>query len=192
MPDIDNMTQEQLDSALLSEIANLNWGWEQQTEVNNDVEAEWITTENNDKAWTQEEQQEWEADLSKSEKKIKKLLSQRNEERDAKKSLEDRLHELERERDDAKFYKENPQAEEFKDLIDAKLSEKDNLTRQEAYLLVAWEQIIENNKSMNAWARKMSWTTPWNITNPKNPKDMDMSDLDAHVRELYKSWAIKI
>lgn len=195
MSDIDNMTNEQLETALQEEIANLGQNQDidntsEEAEQNNDeVTDEGGTDDGNSEAdewdeWVNEEQNQ-----SKSEKKIKKLLSQRNKERSEKAELEERVKQLEKTNADTTFYNSNPWAEKYKAEIDEKMSANDKLTRQEAYLIVAGESLLAD-KTGKAWARKITGNTPWNITTPKKASDMTTAELDAQVRELEKSWKL--
>jgi polyhydroxyalkanoate synthesis regulator phasin len=85
---------------------------------------------NPQEAPTQEEsvpttdENENEENENKTEKKIKKLLSQRNEEKKEKESLAQRLAEIENKLADTEFYKDNQAALEYKQDIDSLVNER--------------------------------------------------------------------
>jgi len=190
MEDVNGLSWADLENALNSEIAELNsWGWDTETTEEVNAEANTDTEETTEETETDNIEDEH---LSKSEKKIKKLLSQRNEEKDKNTDLENRIKELEKTNTDSKFYTDNPWAEQHKEAIEAEMIETPWISMEKAFKIVATWDIIEANKTASAWNRWIVWKTPWTITDWKAPKDMSKADLDAQVREMYKSWKISI
>jgi len=194
MSDIDNMTPEELETALQNDVANLGQNQDidttvDETEQHNDEVTDTGGTET-DETETDEVDDDTGTE-TKSEKKIKKLLSQRNKERSAKAELEERVKQLENLNADTDFYNSNPDAVKLKDNITAKMAENNTLSRQDAYLLLAGENMLAD-RTWTPWARKMTGSTPWNITTPKKVSDMTSAELDAKVNELYNSWGITI
>jgi len=186
---IDNLSSEELNSALMNDIAKLDWGWgDAPADTKPKAEAwDWeeAPTEPTDPANADDE------NLSKPEKKIKKLLWQRNEEKDKNITLENRIKELEKQNADNKFYTSNPDAETHKEAID-KLIEERGFTRDEAYLITANKDILADNRTATAWNRWIVWTTPWANLRDKKPNDMSLDELNVTVREMEKAWTIGI
>ena len=188
MADIENLSSEELESALNKEIAELGWDWETAPEIEPKVEA-WSDMDDTDTDWDDNNDDET---LSKTERKIKKLLAQRNEERDAKAKLEIELAELKNNNADSKFFTENPWADKFKEQIAKEMEETVGLSMDKAYKIVASSEILANKQTANIWNRAIVWNTPWANTSDKKPADMSSSELDAQVRELYWKGSIKI
>lgn len=195
MSEIDNLTWEELTTQLEQEIADLggtnsketeeDWNnnpWEQQEEEENkeDLEDDW----DDDDDW----EDNWEK-TSKSSKKIKKLLAQRNEERKKTAELESKIKELEQKQDIDNFYSKNPDAKNHSDNIEEMIKARPELTRDEAFILTANKQILEDRKS--PW-NKIIWNTPSANLRDKKAGEMTSKELDNKVREMYKSWKISI
>jgi len=190
---IDNLSSEELESALNSEIAELNWGWEDApVEVEKKVEALPDTEIEKDDDLDDDDADDAEEWLSKSEKKIKKLLAQRNEERDAKAKLENRVLELEKQNTNKDFYTQNPWAEAHKEAIEKEMIETPWLSMEKAFKIVATWEIVEENKQSRAWNRQILGTTPWANLSDKKPTDMTTAELNAKVKEMYGKWEISI
>lgn len=202
MSDIDNMTTEELTNALNSEIAELNWGWEEadapvtpKVEAWDDDDAQPTTpdtTDADDDADDADDDADDEQGSSKTERKIKKLLAQRNAERDAKAKLEAQLKELEQKNANTEFYTNNPWAEAHKEAIEKEMAETPWLSMEKAFKIVATWDIIQENRIAKAWNRQIVGTTPWANLQDKKPWEMSTKELDAQVREMYKAWKISI
>lgn len=201
MGNIENLSAEELNAQLESEIQALNGGTnpsntnETQEEV---AEEEVIeeTQEDETEETSHEDLSDDEQDLSddkkesKTEKKIKKLLSQRNEAKKENETLSERLERLENQLADEKFYWDNQDAIHYKEQIDELVKEK-NLSRKEAYILSAWEQLLQKAKKSSA-NKPTIWITPTKSKEWVNPKDMNMNDLDSLIRQEFSAGNIKI
>ena len=192
MSELDTMSEADLNQALQNEIQALNGGI---NPSNNEFQEEESQEDENQDDYEQDEseQEEDESDRkeNKTEKKIKKLLSQRNEERKEKEGLSERLERLENELADTKFYKENQEAFNYKNEIDSLIQER-WFTRDEAYLLIAWKQVLEQNKKLSSNKNSMIGNTPWINKNWINPKDMWLDDLDNLVKWMYNAGKLTI
>lgn len=200
MENIENLSAEELNAQLESEIQALNGGInpsntnETQEEVTEDEtieetqEEELEETSNED--LSDDEDKSEDKKESKTEKKIKKLLSQRNEAKKENETLSERLERLENQLADEKFYWENQDAIHYKDQIDELVKEK-NLSRKEAYILSAWEQLLQKAKKSSA-NKPTIWITPTKSKEWVNPKDMNMNDLDNLIRQEFSAGNIKI
>ena len=191
---------EMLDNAditaqLESEIQALNGGINPSNEWNfqqDDFESEEDQNQDPQQDENQEEEeQEDDWKENKTEKKIKKLLSQRNAEKTEKQNLAERLTKLENELADTNFYKDNNEAIKYKDEISKMVNER-GFTRDEAFLLIAWRQVLEQNKKLSSNKTTHIWFTPWINKNWTNPKDMPMADLDNLVKNMYTAWNLAI
>lgn len=198
---IDGLNNEELNSILTNEIQALNGGINPDNnsfEENNDISLEEENLNNNDiednKSFDEDDflqEEENEKGENKIEKKIKKLLHQRNEERKEKQSLTERLSEIENKLADTEFYKDNQDAIWYKDDI-SKIVQERGLTREEAYLLIAWRNILEQNKKINSTKNSMVWITPQKNKNWIQPSDMSINELDSLVNDMYKAWKLII
>ena len=190
---IDNMSEAELNDALQSEIQALNGGINPDNEFQTDNSTYSEEYEDNQTSEddTTDDNQEDEIEENKTEKKIKKLLSQRNEEKREKLSLVERLSEMENKLADTEFYKDNQDAAQYKDDI-TKLVKERWFTRDEAFLLIAWKQVLEQNKKLNSNKTSMIGNTPWINKNWTNPNNMNMSDLDNLVNNMYKAGKLTI
>lgn len=198
---IDNMNEAELQQALESEIQALNGGINPSDELSQEeiyaeevedteMQDENVFEEVDDYIETDETDDE-EVKENKSEKKIKKLLHQRNEERKEKESLVERITRLENELADNKFYESNKEALNHKDEI-SNLVKSKWLTRDEAYILIAGKQLLEQNKKLNSNKTSMIGNTPWINKNGIDPKNMNMSDLEALVKQQFSAGNINI
>lgn len=188
------LNEADITAQLESEIQALNGGINpsnEDTQEDYEEDSNEEFTEDNQDDSQEDENQDWEDKEPKTEKKIKKLLSQRNSERKEKQNLAERLTEMENKLADTDFYKDNQEAIKYKDEISQMVNER-WFTREEAYLLIAWKQVLEQNKKLSSNKTTHIWNTPWVNKNWTSPKDMNMAELDDLVNNMYSAGKLRI
>lgn len=187
------LNEADITAQLESEIQALNGGINPSDEYTQEEDSFEETQEEvtQEEDYQEDDTEDWEDKEPKTEKKIKKLLSQRNTERKEKENLAERLTKMENQLADTDFYKDNQDAIQHKDKINDLVNER-WFTRDEAYLLIAWKAILEQNKKLNSNKTTHIWNTPWVNKNWTNPNNMNMADLDSLVNNMYSAGKLKI
>ena len=130
------------------------------------------------------------------EKATKKLVELKKQlKAQPKQSVEDLDTLLERKLEVKEFYKNNPEASEFKDLIDKELKENPKLSIQKAYKMVMLdnEELI-NNRAVY-WDSLISWKQGWesfSVVNSDTYLNMSFRDRKEYEKKSQsKYWEVR-
>ena len=120
-------------------------------------------------------------------KKIKKLLSKKNQAEQKVESLEEKVARLEAESDTNRFHAEYPEAMEHSDKIDALLDEKPWMERADAYYLLQGRGEIQTRATNN----KFTGRPASGLSTPKDPMKGSTSDMESYLKDNFWAWGFK-
>ena len=172
MDDLETQAQQELDAMIAGTNATEEDTTDTEEETTDDVDTE---TETDVEEWeNQEEEEETEEEQPKTKKektedRFKKILSQKND-------LTTRVAELENTLADKDFYSQKPQATKFKDEIGSIMENNPNLSRDDAFNMIA------GRENLSAKPKGL-------LGKPKTPeakksvKDMTSKELETYAKE---------
>ena len=172
MDELETQAQEEL-NAMLSGTND--------TQDTEDQEFEEEALEETEEESIEEESEEEKEEVSekkktKAEKNFEKILSEKNKAKEQAKSLDSRVQELENMLADKDFYSERPQASKFKDEINSIRENNPNLTREEAFYMIA------GRENLSAKPRGIIWTPKW-VTAPKPLDSLSTKEQEQYLKE---------
>lgn len=176
-----NLSQDE-HAQFMQEAANLSGTNDNSATTDVDAEA----TDNSEEVTTTDEGTEEETDVkeSKHEKKIKKLLSKKNQAEHEKDELLETVRQLKQESETNRFHAEHPEAMEHSDKIDALLETKPWMDRADAYYLLQGRGEIQTKATNN----KFTGRSATGLSTPKDPMKGTTSDMESYLKDNFWAW----
>jgi hypothetical protein len=146
-----------------------------------DTETETTTDNSEEVEATEEGTEEVEVKESKSEKKIKKLLSKKNQAEKENESLKEKVERLERESETNKFHAEYPDARWHSEKIDALLEEKPWFSREDAYFFLQGRWEIQTKVSSNGFVGRPNSA----LATSKDPTKGTTAEMNKYLKDNF-------
>lgn len=124
---------------------------------------------------------------SKTEKKIKKLLSKKNQAEHDRDALQERLAKLEAESERNKFLADFPDAKEHFEKIEGLLEQKPWLSREDAFFILQGKWEIRSTAPSSSFTGRPAT----GLSTPKDITKWTTADMEAYLKQNYSAWGLK-